>query len=66
MAGRPRGAYNVKLVTTPSLLVKPLPQVCRKIQHEGARRETNTARGEAECLFVSRHPRVLYFLYTLA
>ena len=38
-----------------------------KIQHEGACREINTARGEAECcIYLETHPRVLYFSYKRA
>ena len=37
------------------VLVKALPRVCTEIQHEGACRETNTARGEAECCIFRTH-----------
>ena len=38
-----------------------------KIQHKGACREINTARGEAKCcIYLETRPRVLYFLYKRA
>ena len=51
MAGRPQGAYNVKLVTMPSVLVKAPLQVCME----------NTARaGMSRDQYSTRRSRVLY------